>query len=101
MDKSKRNKNAGKHPSYKKRGLSDKTIAKKRAYDKEFAAKDSAKKNRAECNTARRRAKAEGKDIEGKDASHTSRGIVFKSTAANRGSKRDSAGDRRARGGRG
>lgn len=35
---------------------------------------------------------------EGKDASHTSRGIVYKSAHANRGSNSDTAGDRRARG---
>lgn len=36
----------------------------------------------------------------GKDASHTSHGIVYKSSSANRGSKTDTAGDRRARGGK-
>ena len=35
----------------------------------------------------------------GKDASHTKSGIVYKSVKANRGSRSDSAGDRRARGG--
>jgi hypothetical protein len=37
---------------------------------------------------------------EGKDASHTSHGIVYKNSSANRGSKSDMAGDRRARGGK-
>ena len=37
---------------------------------------------------------------EGKDASHTSHGIVYKKSSVNRGSKSDTAGDRRARGGR-
>jgi len=36
----------------------------------------------------------------GKDLSHTSKGLVYKSSSANRGSKSDSAGDRRARGGK-
>lgn len=36
----------------------------------------------------------------GKDASHTKHGIVYNSRHANRGSKSDSAGDRRARGGK-
>ena len=36
----------------------------------------------------------------GKDASHTKNGIVYKKSSVNRGSKSDSAGDRRARGGR-
>lgn len=34
----------------------------------------------------------------GKDLSHTSHGLVYKSRSANRGSKSDTAGDRRARG---
>lgn len=37
---------------------------------------------------------------EGKDLSHTSHGLVYKSVSANRGSKSDTAGDRRARGGK-
>lgn len=36
----------------------------------------------------------------GKDLSHTSHGLVYKSRSANRGSKSDTAGDRRARGGK-
>lgn len=36
----------------------------------------------------------------GKDLSHTSHGLVYKSSSANRGSKSDTAGDRRARGGK-
>lgn len=55
-------------------------------------------KKRVESNRARRKAKKAGKNIKGKDASHTKNGIVFKSSKANRGSKSDSAGDRRARG---
>tara|TARA_R110000803_G_scaffold51016_1_gene105672 strand:+ start:1342 stop:1623 length:282 start_codon:yes stop_codon:yes gene_type:complete len=39
-----------------------------------------------------------GKNIKGKDASHTDSGIVFKSPKANRGSKTDKIGDRRSRG---
>lgn len=35
----------------------------------------------------------------GKDLSHTKNGLVYKSRSANRGSKSDMAGDRRARGG--
>jgi hypothetical protein len=40
------------------------------------------------------------KSREGKDLSHTSHGLVYKSRSANRGSKSDTAGDRRARGGK-
>jgi len=98
MDKSKRNKLAGKHPSYDKRNMSDDAILNKRAYDKKHSAKSSAKKKRVESNAARRKAKSKGINIDGKDASHTKRGIVFKSVKSNRGSKKDSQGDRNARG---
>lgn len=53
---------------------------------------------RVESTKARRKAKREGKNIKGKDASHTKRGIVFKDSSKNRGSKTDTPGDRRARG---
>lgn len=36
----------------------------------------------------------------GKDLAHTVKGLVYKSRSANRGSKSDTAGDRRARGGK-
>lgn len=36
----------------------------------------------------------------GKDLSHTSHGLVYKPKSVNRGSKTDTAGDRRARGGK-
>lgn len=36
----------------------------------------------------------------GKDLSHTSKGLRYKSVKANRGSKSDTKGDRRARGGK-
>lgn len=57
-------------------------------------------KKRVEANQARRVAKREGKNIKGKDASHTKNGIVFKDSSKNRGSKSDSPGDKRARGGK-
>ncbi len=57
-------------------------------------------KSRVETNKARRHAKKAGKNIKGKDASHTKNGIRFKESAKNRGSKSDSAGDKRARGGK-
>jgi hypothetical protein len=97
--KSRRNKNAGKHPSYVERGMSDASIKKKRKRDKEIAARPEQKKKRAECNAANRDAKKKNKSTTGKDASHTSKGIVFKSVKSNRGSKSDSPGDRRSRGG--
>ena len=93
-----RNGNAGKHPSYKKRGMSTSSIKKKQAYDKKFSSSTAQKKKRVECNKANRHAAAAGKNTSGKDASHTKNGIVFKKTSVNRGSKTDSPGDKRARG---
>ena len=93
-----KNKNAGNHPSYDKRNMSEEARKNKQAYDKKFAASEEQKKKRAECNKARRNAKSNGKDIDGKDASHTKNGIVFKKTSVNRGSKKDSQGDKNARG---
>lgn len=71
---------------------------KKAATDKKINAKPEQVKKRVEANRARRKAKAAGKDVKGKDASHTKSGIVFKDSSKNRGSKSDSAGDKRARG---
>ena len=73
---------------------------KKAATDKKINARPSQVKKRVEANKARRKAKAAGKDVKGKDMSHTKNGMVIKKTSTNRGSKSDSAGDRRARGGK-
>lgn len=72
---------------------------KKQAYDAKLNAKPEQIRKRVEANRARRRARKRGKDVRGLDASHTKNGIVFKPTSQNRGSRSDSAGDRRARGG--
>lgn len=76
--------------------------AKKLAYDTEFNKKPEQRKKRSELTQHNREHdRRYGKASRvGKDASHTSQGIVYKSASANRGSKSDSAGDRRARGGR-
>jgi len=71
---------------------------KKASTDKKINARPEQVKKRVEANAARRKAKAAGKNVAGKDASHTKNGIVFKKTSVNRGSKSDSAGDKRARG---
>jgi hypothetical protein len=71
---------------------------KKAETDKKINSRPEQVKKRVEANKARREAKASGKDIRGKDASHTKNGIVFKKSSTNRGSKSDSAGDKRARG---
>jgi hypothetical protein len=70
----------------------------KAATDKKVNARPEQKKKRSEAGSARYAAKKNGKNVTGKDASHTSRGIVFKDSSKNRGSKSDSNGDKRARG---
>lgn len=79
------------HPEAKK---------KKQEYQKEYNKKPEQVKKRVELiqhnrEHDRKYGKASRK---GKDASHTKNGIVYKSSSANRGSKSDMAGDRRARG---
>lgn len=73
---------------------------KKKKYDTEFEKKPEQRAKRSELTQHNREHdKKYGKaSREGKDASHTSRGIVYKSASANRGSKTDTAGDKRARG---
>lgn len=75
-----------------------KARAKKNAYQKEYNATPEEKKRRAENNRNRRKFKAAGKDLEGKDIAHTKDGLRVKSIKANRGSSSDTPGDRRARG---
>lgn len=73
---------------------------KKAATDTKINARPEQVKKRVEANKARRQAKAAGKNITGKDASHTKNGIVFKKSSVNRGSKSDSKGDKNSRGGK-
>lgn len=77
-----------------------KSKAKKDAYNKEYNKGKEATKKRSELNTINRKSQAAGKTKVGdkKDMSHTSRGIISKPQSVNRGSKKDSPGDRRARG---
>ena len=74
-----------------------KSRAKKLAYDKANNAKPANVKKRVELNKINRKAGTYGNG-DGKDASHTKKGIVMKPQLVNRGSKSDSAGDKRARG---
>lgn len=75
---------------------------KKAEYDKKFNAKPEQREKRSELVQHNRDhdKKYGKKSREGKDASHTSHGIVYKKSSVNRGSKTDTAGDRRARGGK-
>lgn len=76
--------------------------AKKDAYNKEFNRKPEQRAKRAELVKVNREHQKSGKGRigDGKDASHTKNGIVLKSASVNRGSRTDSPGDRRARGGK-
>lgn len=81
-----RNSNAGKHPSYKARGMSAESIKKKRDYDKKFSQKPEQKKNRTQTNKANREAGTYGKMTKlKKDRSHTKNGkLVLESRKTNR-----------------
>lgn len=76
IDTKKRNRNAGKHPSYKKRGMSAESVAKKRAYDKKYASSTTQKKKRAELNRKNRQDHKAGKTKVGDklDQSHDRKG---------------------------
>jgi hypothetical protein len=76
--------------------------AKKDAYNKEFNKKPEQRAKRSELVKVNREHQKSGKGRvgDGMDASHTKRGIVLKPASVNRSSRTDSAGDRRARGGK-
>lgn len=70
--------------------------AKKAATDKKINARPEQKAKRRELARERRKRGIMGKG--GKDLSHTKNGLRLKSVKANRGSRSDSSGDKRARG---
>jgi hypothetical protein len=83
MDKSKRNRNAGKHPSYK--GMTAAQIKRKREYDKKYSATTKRKKYRAKLNKANHDAGTYGNGDK-KDISHTKSGrLVKERQSKNRG----------------
>jgi len=73
--------------------------AKKAAYDKKNDATPERRARRAELVKINRDKGTYGNG-DGKDWSHTSKGMVMKKASVNRGSKSDTAGDKRARGGK-
>jgi hypothetical protein len=73
--------------------------AKKAAYDKRNDARPERRARRAELVKINRDKGTYGNG-DGKDWSHTKNGMVMKKASINRGSKSDTAGDRRARGGK-
>ncbi len=91
MDTSKRNRMAGKHPSYDKLGMSVEAIRAKKAYDKKFHKTKERKKYRAELNKKNRDAGTYGNG-DNKDVSHKKDGSTemesqSKNRARNRGKK--------------
>ena len=72
-----RNKKAGKHPSYDKKGMTDAQIERKRAYDKKYHATTARKKYRAALNAKNKKAGTYGNG-DGKDMSHTKSGKLVK-----------------------
>lgn len=72
---------------------------KKAETDKEINSRPEQRSKRSELVKIRRNNGTYGKG--GADMSHTSVGVVKKSQKENRGSKKDTDGDKRARGGRG
>lgn len=77
-----------------------KAKAKKDEYQKEYNKKPEQVKKRVELNKANRKSHKNGTSSvgDGKDQSHTKNGMVLKPQSVNRGSNKDSAGDKRARG---
>lgn len=69
----------------------------KRRYDAKFNRKPSEVRKRTLLNRENRRRGTYGNG-DGKDLSHTKRGLVYKDERVNRGSTKDAPGDRRARG---
>lgn len=69
----------------------------KAATDKKVNERPEQRKKRSELNKANRRSGSYGNGDK-KDLSHTKNGLVLKSEKANRGSKKDQPGDKRARG---
>lgn len=79
-----RNSLAGKGRSYKKRGMTARSIAKKKKYDAEYQKKRSAVKKRVQANRANRRAGTYGNGDK-KDASHKRGGkMTMEAQAKNR-----------------
>ena len=74
-----------------------KAKAKKDAYQKEYNKKPEQVKKRVELNKINRDRGTYGNG-DGLDMAHTKNGIVKKKASVNRGSNKDSAGDKRARG---
>jgi hypothetical protein len=91
-----KNSNAGKHPSYEKRGMTPAQIKNKKAYDSEYQKSPDRVKYREELNAKNRELQAKGKGKVGdkKDVSHKK---SFKNGGSIKGSKLESQSKNRAR----
>src|SRR5699024_952483 len=101
--KGKQNRNAGKHPSYKKRKMSKESIEKKRKYDTQYHKKKSSKLKRADANRKRRQQRKKGNKRarigSNFDFDHHTGRMERRSKNRGRNSKTGgTSGDRRARG---
>ena len=70
---------------------------KKKAYDTKLNSSEQQRAKRRELSKKNYAADKKGVDRTGKDLSHTKSGTRYKDSSKNRGSKKDTAGDRRAR----
>lgn len=97
-----RNRNAGKHPSYKARGMTPEQIRKKRQYDKKYHKTPEARKYRSDLNKANRKAGTYGNG-DGKDMAHSKDGKRLrkqnqsKNRANNRPNKRSTTAPKRGK----
>jgi len=71
---------------------------KKAATDKKVNARSEQKSKRRELGRKNYAADKKGVNRSGKDLSHTSNGTIYKDSSKNRGSSKDTQGDKRARG---
>jgi hypothetical protein len=83
-----RNKKAGDHPSYKKRGMTSEQIKKKKEYDTKYHKSPEARKYRSELNQERRKRGIYGKG--GGDLAHSADGksLRVQSASKNRANNR-------------
>jgi hypothetical protein len=88
---------AGKSKSAKYYASNPEARKKKNAYDQALNSRKEQVQKRVEANRARRKAKAAGKDVRGKDYNHGTKSFV--KSSVNRGAKSGTKGDRNARGG--
>ena len=86
-----RNRMAGKHPSYEKRGMSKESIEKKKEYDKKYQSSEGRVNYREELNRENRKRGTYGNG-DGYDMSHTRSGKMVKESAHKNRARNGSGG---------